>query len=161
MTSMVRLQAKVDVSCSEYEGIEAVREALLEGFKASKEECEVNIKLIAHPLFALSCMCRDKEMGVSILEDAIEKIKLAIKEKGGDFELRSKPDISLKDDKKKDEDESSASEASDQEDMGDLDEETKKALDAIKVEKSDDEDSDGEEKKDGDNIDKDSKDCKA
>lgn len=35
--SAVRLAAKCEVSCSEYDGIDAVKEALSEGFKASKE----------------------------------------------------------------------------------------------------------------------------
>jgi translation initiation factor 2 subunit 1 len=147
--NIVRLQAKVEVTCSEYDGIEAVKEALTEGFKASTKECEVNIKLIAHPLFALTCVCREKETGVGILEEALKKIDAAITEKGGGFELRSKPDISQKEDKNQEDDASSDSqEDSDQEDMGDLDEETKKQLDSIQVDKSDDdEEGDGKDKK--------------
>merc|ERR1712083_253214 len=115
------------------------------------EECEVNIKLIAHPLFALSCMCRDKEMGVSVLEEAIEKIQAAIKERGGEFEIKSKPEIQKKDDGKKEEETTSESgeggEESDQEDMGDLDDDMKKQLDAIKVDESDGDEEEAEEEK--------------
>jgi translation initiation factor 2 subunit 1 len=160
--SSQRLQAKVEVTCSEYDGIDAVKEALKEGFKASKADCEVNIKLIAHPSFALTCYVHDKEMGIQILEDAMERIKVAIKEKGGEFEIKSKPDVALKE--KPEEPgsgSSSGSEASDQEDMGDLDEEAMKQLDAIKVEKSDGEESDEEDKKeDGDKKTKGAKDKK-
>merc|ERR1719188_1095754 len=79
--SMVRLQAKCEVSCTEYEGIDAVKESLMEGFKANQPECEVNIKLIAHPLFALNCQCRDKELGTNTLEKAMDLIEKAIKGK--------------------------------------------------------------------------------
>jgi len=89
--SMVRLQAKCDVACSEYEGIDAVKDALQEGFKASREECEVNIKLIAHPMFALSCMCRDKDLGIETLDKAMEHIETAIAAKGGSFVMKSRP----------------------------------------------------------------------
>merc|ERR1719401_1392467 len=88
---MVRLQAKCDVMCSEYEGIDAVKDALQEGFKANREECEVNIKLIAHPMFALSCMCRDKDLGIETLDNAMDHIKTAITAKGGSFVLKSRP----------------------------------------------------------------------
>merc|ERR1712232_1395044 len=52
---MLRMRAKVDVSCSAFEGINAIKEALTKGLDASVEECEVKIKLIAHPTFMLSC----------------------------------------------------------------------------------------------------------
>merc|ERR1712194_344887 len=51
ITSLMRLQAKCEVLCSEYAGIDAIKDALQEGFKASEPDCEVNIKLVAHPLF--------------------------------------------------------------------------------------------------------------
>lgn len=89
--AQVRLQAKCDVACAEYDGIEAVKEALTEGFKASREDCEVNIKLVAHPMFALSCMCRDKELGIETLDKAMEFIEKAITDRGGTFVLKSRP----------------------------------------------------------------------
>merc|ERR1711920_1165607 len=53
ITSQLRLQAKCEVSCSEYEGIDAIIAALEEGYKVNEtkksDECEVAIKLIAHP----------------------------------------------------------------------------------------------------------------
>merc|ERR1712039_390930 len=103
MTSMMRLQAKCEVSCSAYEGIDAVKEALTEGFKASREECEVSIKLIAHPVFALSCMCRDKELGVNVLDEAMGYIEKAITAAGGSYSLKARPTFVHKDDKEEDE----------------------------------------------------------
>lgn len=131
LQSMIRLQAKVEVSCSDYEGIDAVREALNEGFAASKPECEVSIKLVAHPVFALSCMCRDKVLGVSTLDEAMGLIQKAIEARKGEFAIRSKPAVSGADDKDKegeegedDEDKSSGSDSESEQDetMGDIDE---------------------------------------
>jgi translation initiation factor 2 subunit 1 len=124
MQSVVRLQAKVDVSCSDYEGIEAVRAALMEGFKASTPECEVSIKLIAHPVFALSCMCRDKVLGMATLDEAMEHVRKAIESKGGEFAIRSKPSAATQETKNEDGSgsESGSDSESEQEGMGDLDE---------------------------------------
>lgn len=96
ITSQMRLQAKCEVSCSEYEGIDAIKNALNEGFKASKGDIEVNIKLIAHPLFALTCMTRDKEMGTNVLTEAMDLIKAAIEKEGGTYQMISKPEIKIK-----------------------------------------------------------------
>merc|ERR1712087_418884 len=98
ITSLIRLQAKCEVSCNEYEGIDAIKAALIEGLKASKPECEVNIKLIAHPTFALTCLCREKEMGINVLNESMDIIKDAIEKAGGAFQLVSKPDIQQKED---------------------------------------------------------------
>lgn len=127
--SAVRLAAKCEVSCSEYDGIDAVKEALSEGFKASKEDCEVHIKLIAHPLFALSCMCKDKEFGVATLEEAMGHIEKAIIARGGTFAVKSKPTFVQKDDKKEGSDESGSESGSSSEE-GENEDETMGKFDA-------------------------------
>merc|ERR1712107_868839 len=85
-------------------GIEAIKAALTKGLEASKEECEVKIKLIAHPTFVLTCMCRDKMMGVNTLNEAMDLIKAAIEEAKGEFHVRTEPAIVRGDDTKKQDD---------------------------------------------------------
>jgi len=147
IVSTVRLQAKCEVSCSEYEGIDAIKAALLEGLKASKDGLEVNVKLIAHPVFALTCMCLEKDKGVKVLSEALDLIKACIESKKGSFTILSLPQIQKKEtggDASDSEEESdgegdkksykSHSSAGDQDEgMGDLDDEQMKALEKIKV----------------------------
>merc|ERR1711972_228617 len=140
IASTLRLQAKCEVSCSEYDGIDAIKDALREGFKASKEDCEVNIKLIAHPIFALSCICRDKEVGVNTLNEALKLVEAAILDRNGTFSVISQPSIQQKekkeesdesDDDDKDSDKSGDDEQEEMPDM--IDEEQLKALEATKL----------------------------
>jgi len=135
----VRLRAKVEVSCSEYEGIDAVKEALLEGMKASKEDCEVKINLVAHPLFVLTCTCREKALGMSTLDSAMELVEKAIGERKGEFAIKAKPEIMGQDEKAEDvsSDEEASGEEEDQEGMGELDEEALKQLEKMKVDDDD------------------------
>jgi translation initiation factor 2 subunit 1 len=135
IASTLRLQAKCDVSCSGYEGIDAIKEALSEGFKASKPECEVHIKLIAHPTFALSCQCKDKELGIHALTEALGYVEKAIKERKGHFSLISVPQIHKKEEQKEESDSEKDSDEDSEEasDMGDLDQEALKNLEAVKV----------------------------
>lgn len=98
--------------------------ALQEGFKASKEECEVKINLVAHPQFVLTCVCRDKQTGLATLDDAIERIKVSIESQKGEFELRSKPEVMGQEEKQEessDEGDSEDEEGSEQEAMPELD----------------------------------------
>jgi len=148
VVSTVRLMAKCEVSCHEYEGIDAIKEALQEGHKASKDGLEVDIKLIAHPMFALTCMCQDTEQGVNMLSASLELIKKSIESKKGSFAIVSQPQIQKKEaaegggddsdsDGDSDADKKSYKSQSDPEDqdtgMGDLDEAALKALEKIKV----------------------------
>jgi len=149
IASTFRLMAKCEVACHEYEGIDAIKESLQEGYKANKEDIEVHIKLIAHPVFALSCMCKDKELGVNMLNESMNFIKEAILSKGGSFNIVSVPSIQKKDDAKGEEDSDddksgsddddkksykSQSDPEDQDDtMGNLDEDALKELEKIKV----------------------------
>lgn len=147
----LRLRAKAEVSCSEYEGIDAIRDALMKGLEASKEECEVKINLIAHPLFVFTCTCRDKTLGMTTLEEALANTQKVIESKSGVFVIRSKPELVGQDEKDQEGDESDTEEegsedekqGSDQEAMPDLDEAALKDLEKVKLDGSDDE----EEKK--------------
>merc|ERR1719162_2119469 len=148
VASTWRLMAKCEVSCHAYEGIDAIKDSLQEGFKASKDGLEVNIKLIAHPVFALTCMCQDKQLGVNVLTAALDLIKVAIESKKGVFSIISQPNVQKKEEEKGDDEDSdsdgdsdadkksykSQSDAEEQDvGMGDLDEEAMKALEKIKV----------------------------
>lgn len=90
---MIRLRAKVEVSCSDYEGIDAIKKALLKGMEASTEEYELKIRLVACPLFILTCMCKDKEAGMAMLHEAIGLMQKSIESDNGKFELKSGPEV--------------------------------------------------------------------
>lgn len=93
ITQALRFRAKVDVSCSQFEGIDAIKEALLKGLEASSEECEVKVQLVAHPMFMLTCATTDKQLGLASLEKAISLIKACIEAKGGEFCVRLAPEL--------------------------------------------------------------------
>lgn len=95
-TNVMKLQAKCQVECYEYDGIDAIKKAMMTGFQASKDNCQVTMKLIAHPMFALSCACRDKELGVNTLKEAMEFIRKDIEESKGTFAITSEPSVETK-----------------------------------------------------------------
>lgn len=126
---LLRYRATVEVTCETEEGIDAIRDALDEGLRASKdtskalealeaelekakekddldecirindeiqklkEGCQIKIHLVAHPVFALLCLSRDKELSIALLTEAADRIKESIESKGGHFFLRSVPDL--------------------------------------------------------------------
>merc|ERR1719486_592558 len=88
-----KLRGRVEMQCFEYEGVEAVKRALMKGQSVSTEQLEVKIKLVAPPQYVLIANCMDREEGLKILDDAIKLIKEDIEKAGGTFTLRTKPEV--------------------------------------------------------------------
>eukprot|EP00588_Corethron_pennatum_P001909 CAMPEP_0194299316 /NCGR_PEP_ID=MMETSP0169-20130528/60654_1 /TAXON_ID=218684 /ORGANISM="Corethron pennatum, Strain L29A3" /LENGTH=362 /DNA_ID=CAMNT_0039049405 /DNA_START=179 /DNA_END=1267 /DNA_ORIENTATION=+ len=96
----VKIRADVEVSCFTYEGINAIRAALFAGIAEGTEHCQIKIRLIAPPKYVLSTMTLDKDMGVTLLNKAVEAIKSTIEPKGGKMEIKMAPKaVSLKEEK--------------------------------------------------------------
>jgi translation initiation factor 2 subunit 1 len=88
-----KLRGRVEVQCFEYEGVEAVPRALMKGLSVSTPELEVKIKLVAPPQYVLLANCMEREDGLKVLDDAIKLIKEDIEAAGGQFTLRTKPEV--------------------------------------------------------------------
>lgn len=79
----IKIRADVEVSCFSYEGIDAIKAALKSAEEVSTEHMLVKAKLVAAPLYVISCQALDKNQGVTLLEKAIENISTTITSKGG------------------------------------------------------------------------------
>merc|ERR1719486_1715011 len=88
-----KLRGRVEVQCFEYEGVEAVKRALMKGLSVSTPELEVKIKLVAPPQYVLLANCMEREDGLKVLDDAIRLIKEDMEAAGGTFTLRTKPEV--------------------------------------------------------------------
>eukprot|EP00607_Mallomonas_marina_P008276 CAMPEP_0182417514 /NCGR_PEP_ID=MMETSP1167-20130531/1995_1 /TAXON_ID=2988 /ORGANISM="Mallomonas Sp, Strain CCMP3275" /LENGTH=282 /DNA_ID=CAMNT_0024591145 /DNA_START=99 /DNA_END=947 /DNA_ORIENTATION=- len=87
----VKIRADIEVTCFTYEGIDAIKYALLEGEQTGGKDAIVKIKLIAPPMYVVTCMTLDKELGINALNLAIERIGVCIKEKGGTMDVKMAP----------------------------------------------------------------------
>jgi len=87
----VKIRSDIEVSCFTYEGIDAIREALFAGMALSTGSTQIKIKLIAPPIYVLSCMTLEKELGIDLLSKAIDTIRDRITEKGGKIDVKMAP----------------------------------------------------------------------
>ncbi len=78
----VKVRADIEVTCFKYEGVDAIKEALMSGEAVGTSDFSVKIKLIAPPLFYLTCMTLDKDAGVALLQKSIDVITESITSKG-------------------------------------------------------------------------------
>jgi len=135
-----RLRATVDVTCYEYEGIDAVREALRAGQACECDDAKLQVTLIAPPQYSISTTCIDRAAGYATVEKAMKAIETSITKAGGNFLVHQKTEVVGNDDDQEtyadDLDSSSdeSDESGDQEGMGELDDDAMEALKNMKVE---------------------------
>jgi len=86
----VRLRADIEVTCFGYEGIDAIKAALLAGQAVGTEEAVIKIKLVAPPLYVMMTTSLDKEGGLAKLEEACAVIGETIRKKGGESNIKVK-----------------------------------------------------------------------
>lgn len=160
----VKIRADFELTCFTYEGIDALKAALLTAkAKVTAEDSSIPIsfKLIAPPHYRCETVTLKKNEGLTLLETALKEIETVIKERGGTFKLVNKPQVIGDSAKDKDleeimkmpgerdsEEGGSSAEEDNDEGMGDIDlgedgEEAKEDQEDAGAE----EDSDGEEEK--------------
>jgi len=117
-----KLKAKVEVSCFERAGIDGVKAALLAGLDQDpneiakpeeraetakqeekgkkggkepelKEMGRIQIKVVAPPHYDVTTQSIGKESGIAVIDKALARIETKIKEHGGTFTIRSKPEV--------------------------------------------------------------------
>jgi translation initiation factor 2 subunit 1 len=87
----IKIRSDVEVSCFTYDGIDAIREALFAGMALGTDQNPIKIKLIAPPIYVLSTTTLEKEVGISLLNRAIDVIKEKVTAKGGKIDVKMAP----------------------------------------------------------------------
>jgi translation initiation factor 2 subunit 1 len=87
----IKVRADIEVTCFTYEGINAIREALFQGQEASIDDCPIQIKLIAPPMYVMTTLTLDKDLGIQTLTSAISAVKDKILERGGKIDVKMAP----------------------------------------------------------------------
>ena len=88
-----KIRADIEVTCFSYDGIDAIKTALLQGEKMSTDQCTIKVKLVAPPLYVVVANTLDKEIGLATVKSGVEKIREVVESFGG--ELAIKMEVSL------------------------------------------------------------------
>lgn len=99
----VKIRSDIEVACFDYEGIDAVKRALIagespaasaaEGAAAGSDSIIIKARLVAPPLYVLMCTCMDKERGLALMNESIERIQASIKASNGQMVVKMKPKV--------------------------------------------------------------------
>lgn len=86
-----KVRADVEVTCFGYEGIDAVKEALRTAEAKNTPDTQVKVKLVSPPLYVLTSQTLDKNVGITVLEEAIKDITENIAKAGGNCVVKMAP----------------------------------------------------------------------
>jgi len=88
-----KLRADIEFTCFHYDGIDAIKAALLKGQAVGTAEIPIKIKLVAPPLFVMTTTSLDEQSGVKLLNDAVDTIKTEITNRKGNLVVKWMPHI--------------------------------------------------------------------
>jgi len=90
-----KVRADVEMKCYSFAGVQAIREAMRAAEACSTEECKVDIKLIAAPLYVLTTITHNKKEGIDALARAVDAAAAAISkpEFKGELVVKDKPRV--------------------------------------------------------------------
>ncbi|PAV90870.1 hypothetical protein WR25_18334 [Diploscapter pachys] len=99
----VKIRADIEVTCFGYEGIDAIKAALVAGKQCSTEAMPIKINLIAAPHFVVTTQTMDREGGLEAVKKALEVVKEHIEKTGGKMNIKEEPRVvtDVEDEKKK------------------------------------------------------------
>lgn len=84
----VKIRADIEVACTNYEGVDAVKRALKKGLEHSTENMPIKINLIAPPLYVVTTQTLERAEGLAALNTALGSIKTCIEQAGGMFNIQ-------------------------------------------------------------------------
>ena len=87
----VKIRADFKLTCYTSEGIESIKEALLNGEKKGTKETPIKFTILGSPLYECSLTTLNKNEGIKIMNEALEEVKRSIKEKNGSYLLETNP----------------------------------------------------------------------
>jgi translation initiation factor 2 subunit 1 len=86
-----KVRADVEVTCFAYEGIDAIRAALVKAEEKSSEAAQVKVRLVSPPLYVFTSQTLDKQIGIDVLNEAIKDVDAHIRAAGGSCSVKMAP----------------------------------------------------------------------
>jgi len=93
MPQPMKIRCDFEATCFGYEGVDAIKAALIAGEKMGTEDLAVKIRLIAPPLYVMTTVSSDKEAGIEVLNQAKDKIAECLEGASGKLTVKMEPKV--------------------------------------------------------------------
>ncbi len=89
----VKIRADFKLTCFKFDGIEAIKAALIEGERLSTAEIPIKFKIQGSPIYECSTETINKAEGLKLIGSALKVVETSIRLREGNFLLQTKPTI--------------------------------------------------------------------
>ena len=89
----VKIRADFKLTCFKFEGIDAIKSALLEGEKLSTQEIPIKFRVIGSPIYECTTTTINKAEGIKLIGNALKAVEASIRLREGNFLLQTKPQV--------------------------------------------------------------------
>jgi translation initiation factor 2 subunit 1 len=89
----VKIRADFKLTCFKFEGIDAIKAALMEGEKLSTPDIPIKFRVIGSPLYECTTTTINKAEGLKLVGNALKVVESSIKLREGNFLLQTKPSV--------------------------------------------------------------------
>lgn len=89
----VKIRSDFKLTCYTFEGIDAIKESLLNGEKKGTKSIPIKFRVIGSPLYECSVSTINKKEGIDVMNSALQEVKKSIEAKGGNFLLETNPEV--------------------------------------------------------------------
>jgi translation initiation factor 2 subunit 1 len=89
----VKIRSEFKLTCFKFEGIEAIRYALIEGERVSTNEIPIKFRVQGSPIYECTAETINKSEGLKLMGEALKKVEASIRLREGNFLLQVKPTI--------------------------------------------------------------------
>jgi translation initiation factor 2 subunit 1 len=89
----VKIRADFKLTCFKFDGIEAIKAALIEGERLSTPEIQIKFKIQGSPIYECSTETIHKAEGLKVIGNALKAVENSIKLREGNFLLQTKPTV--------------------------------------------------------------------
>jgi translation initiation factor 2 subunit 1 len=89
----VKIRADFKLTCFKFEGIDAIKAALLEGEKLSTSEIPIKFRVIGSPIYECTTTTINKAEGIKLIGNALKAVEASIRLREGNFLLQTKPQV--------------------------------------------------------------------
>lgn len=72
----LKIRADVEMTCFEYDGIVSIKSAMRSAEAVSTDDCKVQMNLVASPLYVLSTQSSERDVGIALVDRAIEVLRV-------------------------------------------------------------------------------------
>ena len=87
----VKIRSAFKLSCYMFDGIDAIKESLLNGEKKGNEHIPIKFRVIGSPLYECTISTINKNEGIEVMNEALQEVKKSIEAKGGNFLIDINP----------------------------------------------------------------------